>query len=40
MLETYSDIGEAELQQNLIEFLKEIIPIAEKNNVLMAYPSG
>ncbi|MEZ4839931.1 MAG: mannonate dehydratase [Flavobacteriaceae bacterium] len=36
ILETYSDIGEAELQQNLIEFLKEIIPIAEKNNVLMA----
>jgi mannonate dehydratase len=36
ILETYSDIGEAELQQNLIEFLKEIIPVAEKNNVLMA----
>ncbi|MCB0461040.1 MAG: mannonate dehydratase, partial [Flavobacteriaceae bacterium] len=36
ILETYSDIGEVELQQNLIEFLKEIIPVAEKNNVLMA----
>ena len=36
ILETYNDIGETELQQNLIEFLKEIIPVAEKNNVLMA----
>ena len=36
ILEMYNNIGETELQQNLIEFLKEIIPVAEKNNVLMA----
>ncbi len=36
VLDTYDNIGEAELRNNLYEFLKEIIPVAEKAGVLMA----
>ena len=36
MLIAYKDIDSIDLKQNLKEFLKEIIPIAEENNVKMA----
>lgn len=35
ILNTYEDIDSTRLKENLIAFLKEIIPIAAKNNVLM-----
>ena len=34
-LHEYEKIGDAELRQNLYDFIKEIIPIAEENGVLM-----
>ncbi len=36
VLDEYSKIGDRELRNNLYEFLKEIIPVAEKAGVLMA----
>lgn len=36
VLDTYAGIGAIELQQNLLEFLREIIPVAEEVGVLMA----
>ena len=35
ILDTYKDIDAQRLRDNLVAFLKEIIPIASKNNVLM-----
>jgi len=35
VLNTYDEIDSATLKQNLVHFLKEIIPVAAKNNVLM-----
>jgi len=35
-LSAYSDIGPDELRKNLIEFLKDIVPVAEENNLLLA----
>ncbi|MCF7561578.1 mannonate dehydratase [Sabulilitoribacter multivorans] len=35
ILDTYKDIDAQTLRDNLVAFLKEIIPIASKNNVLM-----
>jgi mannonate dehydratase len=35
-LDTYKFINRSKLQSNLIDFLKEIIPIAEKNGVVMS----
>lgn len=35
ILDTYSNIDAQQLRENLVLFLKEIIPIASKNNVLM-----
>jgi mannonate dehydratase len=35
-LDTYKFINRSKLQCNLIDFLKEIIPIAEKNGVMMS----
>ena len=35
-LATYKHIGDAELRKNLYNFLKEITPIAEQNNMLLA----
>jgi mannonate dehydratase len=35
VLNTYDEIGSTKLKQNLIAFLKEIIPVAAKNKVLM-----
>jgi len=35
VLETYSNIDESELRENLILFLKDIIPVASQKNVLM-----
>lgn len=34
-LNVYSEIGETEMRNHLVQFLEEIIPIAEKQNVLM-----
>jgi len=36
MIESYKDIDADTLSQNLIHFIKEIIPVAEESNVLMA----
>ena len=36
MLISYKDFDDKDLKQNLKEFLKEIIPVAEENNVRMA----
>lgn len=36
VLDLYADIGEQELKNNLYEFLKEIIPVAEEVGILMA----
>ena len=36
ILETYKGINAAQLQNNLIAFLKEIVPVAESNEVLLA----
>ena len=36
MLNSYKDISKNELRENLKEFLKEIIPVAEENKVKMA----
>ncbi len=36
VLDTYKEIGENELKNNLYQFLREIIPAAEKAGVLMA----
>ncbi|WP_178983399.1 mannonate dehydratase [Winogradskyella helgolandensis] len=35
ILNTYANIDAQKLRENLVDFLKEIIPIASKNNVLM-----
>ena len=35
ILDTYKDIGADTLRENLVSFLKEIIPMASKNEVLM-----
>lgn len=35
ILDTYKDIGANTLRENLVSFLKEIIPMASKNEVLM-----
>lgn len=35
VLNTYDDIDNIQLKQNLVQFLKEIIPVAAKNKVLM-----
>jgi mannonate dehydratase len=35
-LDTYKFINRSKLQSNLIDFLKEIIPVAEKNGVMMS----
>ena len=35
ILNTYSGIDAPKLRENLVSFLKEIIPVAEQNNVLM-----
>jgi mannonate dehydratase len=36
MLNSYKDISKNDLRENLKEFLREIIPVAEENNVKMA----
>lgn len=36
ILETYKDIDAIQLQKNLFSFLKEIVPVAEECNVLLA----
>ncbi len=35
MLEAYNNFNKKDLQQNLIDFIKEIMPVAEENNVKM-----
>lgn len=35
-LREYSDVGDAELRENLHSFIREIIPVAEESGVLMA----
>ncbi len=36
VLDEYSNIGSNELRANLLDFLKEVIPVAEEANILMA----
>jgi len=36
MLDAYKNVDQDNLRENLIDFLKEIIPVAEENNVKMA----
>lgn len=36
ILNTYATINDSQLRENLIAFLKEVVPIAEDNNVLLA----
>jgi len=36
ILDTYSEIGEKELRENLFEFLKEIVPVAEEAGIRLA----
>jgi mannonate dehydratase len=36
LLNTYKHIGDAELRKNLYGFLREITPVAEQNNILLA----
>lgn len=36
ILSTYENIDRKQLQEHLIEFLKEIVPVAEQHNVLLA----
>lgn len=35
ILDTYKNIGETEMRDHLVHFLKEVIPVAESNGVLM-----
>ena len=39
MLKAYDNLKKNDLRNNLSEFLKEIIPVAEENNVKNGSPS-